>query len=71
MSCLLPRDSGGATHGNQISSMTSMTNQLRKLEWMHSHLFVLSSLEMHIHKGLVANDPVIRVCVCICVQVLI
>lgn len=31
---------------------------------IYSYLFVLSRVEMNIHNGLVANDPVTRVCVC-------
>lgn len=51
---------GGDTH-DRLSTMKSKTNQLRKLEWIYSDVFVLSSVEMLIHNGPVANDPVMRV----------
>lgn len=62
----IPLEDGG--HGclgevtqDRLSAVKRKTNQLRKLEWIYSYLFVLSSVEMLIYNGPVANDPVMRV----------
>lgn len=51
----------GEVTQDRLSTVKRKTNQLRKLEWIYSYLFVLSSVEMLIYNGPVANDPVMRV----------
>ena len=54
--CLRTLDPGDFT-----TDKLSTTNQLSKLNWIYSYLFVLSSGEMLIYNWPVANDPVMRV----------
>lgn len=64
--CLQTLDPGEFTRQTQRHEST--TNQLRKLKWIYSYLFVLSSVKMQIYNGPVANDPVMRMWVHVLVE---